>query len=223
MIEAEKKQNVVEIVPAIRDRLEKVFKNSKDSYSNILRTQKYLPTRDQIGFTERNLTLYFCHHYLEERNDNIDNLIVWQEMPLMKKKNARQHIDSIIIDKDKDKNEVSIFYIEAKRVYDKSFIYGDKSSLKNDSTRIREQYKNIPGYEELIRTNNSIHHYEVLLAGLEIRKNQKEKTITSRMDALNRFPKDFGLEDFCYFINLKDIPNKEELDEYRIYMYLREF
>lgn len=223
MIEAEKKQNVVEIVPAIRDRLEKVFKNSKDSYSNILRTQKYLPTRDQIGFTERNLTLYFCHHYLEERNDNIDNLIVWQEMPLMKKKNARQHIDSIIIDKDKDKNEVSIFYIEAKRVYDKSFIYGDKSSLKNDSTRIREQYKNIPGYEELIRTNNSIHHYEVLLAGLEIRKNQKEKTITSRMDALNRFPKDFGLEDFCYFINLKDIPNKEELDEYRIYMYLRAF
>lgn len=227
MIEIKKNQNIEDIDSNILDRLVNVLKKIEDSYSNILRTQKYLPTRDQIGFTERNLTFYFCHHYLEVRKDeepnyNMNNLIVWQEMPL--NKNERQHIDSIIIDKDKDKNEVSFFYIEAKRVYDKSFINGDKSSLGKDRERIESKYMNIPGYEELIQTNSIHRHYEILLAGLEIRNNQKDKTINERKDALIQFSKDFGPKGFyCRIINLKDIPNNEKLDEYRIYMYLKEF
>lgn len=220
MIEIKKSQNIEDIDSNILDRLVNVLKKIEGSYFNILRTQKYLPTRDQIGFTERNLTFYFCHHYLEQRISNMNNLIVWQEMPL--NKNERQHIDSIIIDKDNDKNEVSFFYIEAKRVYDKSFINGDKSSLGKDRERIEKKYMNIPGYKELIQTNSIHRHYEILLAGLEIQNNQKDKTIKERTDALIQFSKDFGFKGFYCPINL-DKPNNEKLDEYRIYMYLKKF
>lgn len=217
-IELEKSQNTENINPDILNRLANVFEKVRESYENILVKQDYLPTRDQIGFTERNLTLYFCHHYLEERkDDNIDNLIVWQEMPL--EKNERQHIDSIIIDKNKNKKEVSIFYIEAKRVYDKSFIDGKKSSLQKDRDRIQEQYKKIPGYDSIQKEFN-IHHYEVLLAGLEIRENQKDKTITERTDALERFSNNYKYN--YYSIMFTNNNNTEKLKEYRIYTYIRE-
>lgn len=233
-IELEKSQNTENINPDIHTRLANVFEKVQESYKNILVKQGYLPTRDQIGFTERNLTFYFCHHYLEvrkdeerkdeERNYNMNNPIVWQEMPLEKekKKNERQHIDSIIIDKDNNKNEVSIFYIEAKRVYNKSFIDGKKSSLKKDRDRIQEQYTKIPGYNSILNKFN-IHHYEVLLAGLEIRDNQKDKTITERTDALERFSNIFIHKDKYNYYSI-EFPknNTERLKEYRIYTYIRE-
>lgn len=150
-----------------------------------------MPTRDHIGFTERNLTFYFCHHYLKLREDNIKNIIVWQEMPLIDC--PREHIDSIIIDKDMEKKEISIFYIEAKRVYDKSFIDNGKSSLDNDHKRIMDikKFKKIPGYGEIDKDKEFTKiHYEVLLAGFELRNNQRSSTVDGRLEKLENFGSD---------------------------------
>ena len=169
-----------------------VLNKMQESYHGILVDQKYLPTRGKIGFTERNLTFYFCHHYLELRKDNLSNIIVWQEMPLESDENHdnhRQHIDSIIIDK--HDNEIDLFYIEAKRIFNPSFVDNrEKSSLQNDYDRIIENCKLLPGYSEL-GNGSEIHHHMVLLAGLEIFEEQKEKTVNAKKDKLVAFKKEY--------------------------------
>lgn len=178
--------------------LQDVLDKMKDSYQGIIVGQNYLPTRDRIGFTERNLTFYFCHHYLELRKNNILNIIVWQEMPLESDKNHdndRQHIDSIIIDK--HDGEIEIFYIEAKRIYDPSFVTGEKSSLQKDYERIIGNRKLLPDYSEIIKGSKKIHHHVVLLAGLEIYKGQRDATIGNKHVKLEDFRERY-FEENCY-------------------------
>lgn len=208
--------------------LKDVLDKMEESYRGIIVDQNYLPTRDRIGFTERNLTFYFCHHYLELRKVNISNIIVWQEMPLDSDKNndnQRQHIDSILIDK--HDNEIDIFYIEAKRIFDSSFVDGEKSSLRKDYKRIIKNCKLLPGYREL-RSNESekIHHHVVLLAGLEIFNGQRSSTIDEKHNKLENFRTNyFGKDEDDYsklFIGGLHGTTKNQVSEYEIHTFYSE-
>lgn len=217
---------VTGIVAEVLDKME-------NSYKGILIDQEYLPTRNKIGFTERNLTFYFCHHYLEVRHHNISNIIVWQEMPLESDKNhdnKRQHIDSIIIDK--QEHDIDIFYIEAKRVYDSSFVMGEECSLKSDFDRIINNCSLLPGYNELTSDRyKNVHHYVVLLAGLEIFENQRESTKTNKIKELEVFKQTYFNEktqnDIIFIGGIKGSTDKQTstdkpVSQYEIHAFYKE-
>ena len=229
---SDKKRSCIDTPYTTLSVLQDVLDKMKESYHGIIVDQKYLPTRDKIGLTERNLTFYFCHHYLELRKDNIKNIIVWQEMPLEsdiynKKDNHRQHIDSIIIDRHDD--AIDIFYIEAKRIFDSSFVTGTKSSLKKDLDRIMKNYKLLPHYKDIIKNVTKIHHHIVLLAGLDILKGQRPNTINNKKNALNKFREDNyftteNLREFWEVEDKNDVESKNEsvLSEYKIFLFYKE-
>lgn len=114
--------------------ISRTYQSVVDEYSNTFVRNCYLPTKSSQsslvinGFTERNLTFNFCHCFLK-RNPNA---IVWQEIPITSVN--RQHVDSIIIDKD------WIIYIEAKRLYDLTHF----ELLLKDLDRIKEFHSVIP-------------------------------------------------------------------------------
>ena len=116
--------------------ISQTYQSAVDEYRNTFVRNSYLPTKASQssivinGFTERNLTFNFCHSYLKEN----PNAIVWQEIPINSVN--RQHVDSIIIDKDKD----WVFFIEAKRLYDLTHF----ELLLKDLERIKELHSNIP-------------------------------------------------------------------------------
>lgn len=142
--------------PVLGD-LSTVLEKMQASYKGIMVDQDYFPSRDKIGFTERNLTFFFCHHYVNLRRKNIQNIIVWQEMPLESSENQdnhRQHIDSIIIDK--QDNKIDIFYIEAKRIYGPKSVNSDKNSLKADYGRIMKITQTYQAIKKLPKINTKI-------------------------------------------------------------------
>ena len=126
-LNAQSKTNILSIIPEI-------YQSVVNEYNNTFNRQCYLPTKASQsslvinGFTERNLTFNFCHSYLKQN----PNAIVWQEIPITSVN--RQHVDSIIIDKD------WIIYIEAKRLYDLTHF----ELLLKDLDRIKEIHSNIP-------------------------------------------------------------------------------
>lgn len=110
------------------------YKSVVGIYKNTFNERHYLPTKKANsslvinGFTERNLTFNFCHAYLKQNED----AIVWQEIPIIDV--ARQHVDSIIIDKE------WVIFLEAKRLYDITHF----EFLLDDLKRIKKYYKDIP-------------------------------------------------------------------------------
>ncbi len=126
-IDEQSKTDILSIIPEI-------YQSVVNEYNNTFNRQCYLPTKASQsslvinGFTERNLTFNFCHSYLKQN----PNAIVWQEIPITSVN--RQHVDSIIIDKD------WIIYIEAKRLYDLTHF----ELLLKDLDRIKEIHSNIP-------------------------------------------------------------------------------
>ena len=136
--EITEKENLLSIITNI-------YKSVIKKYNDIFNQEGYLPTKKAQssivinGFTERNLTFNFCHSYLNLSKPNPDapdapNAIVWQEVPFKNVK--RQHIDSIIIDKDNN----WVIYIEAKRLYDIAHF----EFLLDDLKRIKDRHSDIP-------------------------------------------------------------------------------
>ena len=128
-------------IPVDEEDKEKLIKTISDTYKsvaieyyNTFSKRHYLPTKKANsslvinGFTERNLTFNFCHAYLKQNHD----AIVWQEIPIINV--DRQHVDSIIIDKN------WIIYIEAKRLYDITHF----ELLLDDLDRIKKHHSDIP-------------------------------------------------------------------------------
>ena len=116
--------------------ISQTYQSVVNEYKNTFNKKYYLPTKASQsslvinGFTERNLTFNFCHSYLNLKRNT--NAIVWQEIPITSAN--RQHVDSIIIDKD------WIIYIEAKRLYDLTHF----ELLLKDLDRIKEFHSDIP-------------------------------------------------------------------------------
>lgn len=116
--------------------ISQTYQSVVNEYKNTFNKKYYLPTKASQsslvinGFTERNLTFNFCHSYLSLKRNT--NAIVWQEIPITSAN--RQHVDSIIIDKD------WIIYIEAKRLYDLTHF----ELLLKDLDRIKEFHSDIP-------------------------------------------------------------------------------
>ena len=148
-----------------------------DEYQSFF--NKLLPTRTSntpraIGFTERNLTFYFCHRYMDYFCDTSGEIFTWQEMPFNEAN--RQHIDSILFhfgkDVGKGERRNVLYYIEAKRLYDDKHV---EMLTKDDYKRIKNNFKNIPGFDDLENTDC----YAVLLAGLELHTTKKGDDVSN--------------------------------------------
>lgn len=126
--------NKISGIEYIIDKIKKTYVSVVDEYHKTFIQNLYLPTKVANsslvinGFTERNLTFNFCHSYLKLN----PNAIVWQEIPIKNK--DREHVDSIIIDKD------FVIYLEAKRLYSLDHF----KSLMKDFNRIKNDCKDIP-------------------------------------------------------------------------------
>ena len=162
----------------------------------------FIPTRDNIGFTERNLTYYLCHNY----QINNKEAIIWQELPII---GFHQHLDSIIIHKDKESKIIDIFFIESKRIYNKNYVCNDKNlahgSLKQDYIRLKSLItskdfpNNTPGLSALLKDDYTTRKHIVLLASLEYLSTNFESTFNERKDAIVQFSE----EDVSYEGDIK--------------------
>mgnify|MGYP003289855629 CR=1 FL=1 len=189
----------------INDSIEEAFKSMGDIYHNMLCDKQIALTRDNIGFTERNLTFYFCSEYRGKNKD----AIIWQELPIF---DSHQHLDSIVMDKDEKNDTIDIYYIEAKRIYNKNYVIrpGSNShgSLDDDHKRLRglfseEQFvKKIPGLYDFQKGCTTVRHHIVLLASLEHKPKEKPNTYSDRVNAIHDFAKDRGMQMLHY--NVKD-------------------
>lgn len=171
--------------------IQKAFVYLGDSYRDMLCEKGIALTRDDIGFTERNLTFYFCSGYKSSKDD----AIVWQELPIF---DSHQHLDSIIIDKDND--AIDVYYVEAKRIYNKNYVVnngGSHGSLTEDYDRLKSNFeslkskeqfiKKIPGLYYFLKKSPKENHHIVLIASLEYKSREREDTFRERVKAIEDF------------------------------------
>lgn len=204
------------------DKLENAFSGLVESYISIF-NKKFIPTRDKIGFTERNLTFYFCQSFINEN----PNAIVWQEMPI---KDENQHLDSIIIDE--EEGRIHFCLIESKRIYNANYVGIDDQNkdinprpkhgtLVKDYNRLKNIITNInvneiPGLKDFAEEKKKqIEYHIVQLASLEHMKNNQGETFKNRNERVKSFIK---AKKYTYhkIIKIKNIsPDYEEL-----YLYL---
>ncbi len=101
----------------LKRRVKEAFDDTINSYRNILNV--FMPKFTE-RLTERNLTFNFCHNYINRYSKDAQaNIIVWQELPLknLKEGHYKEHVDSLIIDKELDEEKVAVFFVEAKSIY----------------------------------------------------------------------------------------------------------
>lgn len=192
------------------NKLEDAFKGLVKSYNSIFE-EYFIPTRDEIGFTERNLTFYFCQSFIKANPD----AIVWQEMPI---KDENQHLDSIILDFDEKEKYIHVCLIESKRIYNEHYVgvevrkdgccimdpQPNHGTLEKDRKRlngiidkiVKDNNKEceIPGlsvFED--KKNKKICFHIVQLASLEHKKNNYDSTFEKRKNSIDYFAKKFAI------------------------------
>lgn len=228
------KSCIHKVTTTFANKLENAFNGLVESYKSIFE-ESFIPTRGEIGFTERNLTFYFCQSYKKEN----PKAIVWQEMPI---KDENQHLDSIILDFENEKY-IHVCLIESKRIYNEHYVgvevQNDKclimnpqpghGTLEKDRKRLngiinrivndKNKECEIPGlsvFED--KKNKKICFHIVQLASLEYKKNNYESTFKKRKDSIDYFIKEkkFAITKVEDSINLEGKSN----DYKRLYLYM---
>ncbi len=168
------KNCIHKVTTTFTNKLENAFKGLEKSYNSIFK-ECFIPTRDEIGFTERNLTFYFCQSYKNENR----NSIVWQEMPI---KDEHQHLDSIILDFDEKEEYIHVCLIESKRIYNEHYVGVDvekdgRCSIKDpqpDHGTLEKDRKRLNGIiNRIVNDNNK----ECEIPGLSVFEGKKKKTV----------------------------------------------
>jgi len=173
----------------MKDIIKSVFDNTVKSYNRFLKD--YYPAHGANGFTERNLTFNFSHNYLLQN----PNVIIWQEVPLIKCGGKREHFDTLIIDNENK----SIIIIEAKRLGTEA----KHNSVQNDFIRIKEKYQFAKGIQDKIELGYSL--YALLLVDIWTPKEKGGKKENQKRQFLE-------IEGNGYFsepINEKTLSEKE--------------
>lgn len=138
--------------------VQKIIKKTVESYEAVLK--QYFPSFKQ-RFTERNLTFFFAHNYLIY---NI-NSVVWQELPIKFEDRPGGHIDTIIIDSEKE----AIIFIEAKCFARKCRIDKRLEKIQNDLKRLDDiitQRTNAGVYPEFPEEVKRYAKYALILADI---------------------------------------------------------
>lgn len=212
------------------DKLENAFSGLVESYISIF-NKKFIPTRDEIGFTERNLTFYFCQSYIKGN----PNAIVWQEMPI---KDENQHLDSILLDFDEKEEYIHVCLIESKRIYNEHYVgikvqnnkcsimepQPEHGTLVKDYKRLNKIINGnnkeceIPGLKDFEKyKNKKIRFHVVQLASLEHKKNNYQSTVEKRMNSMEYF---ISTKNFTKSI-VKSIDLSEKSNDYeKLYLYM---
>jgi len=187
--------------------IEMAFKQMGISFHTMLWDKKIALTRNNIGFTERNLTFYFCSSFINIKKD----AIIWQELPIY---GSHQHLDSIIIDKGND--IIDVYYIEAKRIYNENYVTKEKSdghgSLFLDYERLTKELKpdKIPSLNLLLNECKIVRKHIVLLASLEYKPKEGNDTYKGRVNAIRNFAEVKGMNLLHY--NVREGFNVKEND-----------
>ncbi len=83
---------------------------------------------------ERNLTFNFAYYYLKSHEE----AIVWQEVPIEKNGKKSQHIDTVIIDKERN----AVIFVEAKCI-SRTKVTSRRQSMFKDLKRLNEVVSDI--------------------------------------------------------------------------------
>jgi hypothetical protein len=133
---------------------------AKEDYKKVFAS--YYPSHGRTGFTERNLTFYYCKNLLDALRqtepEGSERSFAWMEAPLEK----GEHIDAVVFSPSRD----SVFFIEAKR-------------MSNPRQKIEEIESDI---ERLLKPDNRNHiaddkrwtnQYILYLADVWLESNEK--------------------------------------------------
>jgi len=179
--------------------VQEVFNNMGKMYESIFET--YYPSHKSNGFTERNLTFYFTHFYLQNFK-KLSDIIIWQEAPLKE----GGHFDTLIIDK---VNEI-IFIVEAKRLQNEK----KGKSIEADYDRILEKFNKIANFDNYSDFNK----YALLLTDIWIPKKKIENKLKIKNNFLN-FNFDLNIEKSIEnrSIKIKNIINHSKQEYWIMY------
>lgn len=180
------------------DRLDKVFKNYKAIYQNIL--SSFYPSVGNTGFQERNLTVNFSKAY--EKTFSHDDVFSWFELQFGE--NNNNHFDCLIV----NRSQKELFLIEAKRF---SNTTGKKDSVLEDVERINSFVK--AKMDDRFDGFKDYRVYGLILADVW-QENQKKKGLYESFKQGDFFKDEPLLEDYSpeYYVQSLTIPNCAEYD-----------
>ena len=121
-----------------------------DDYRSLLKI--YYPAYKRTGFTERNLTFYFCKNLLSRLPARKQKPFVWMETPI---RETKKHLDALVFSPENK----SVFFIEAKRIKSPSKL----KVIKEEIGRINDN-KDAIIVDDFI--NNNYNKYIIYLADI---------------------------------------------------------